>query len=103
MTGTSGRPWRTTSATCIACSTSNRRLPIRDGARRVPRPTTRAMSLPAFELPAVDRTSPAQCEQARPLALRAPFIAAALALVAGFVVVNTLPIGGFYDDAFYVI
>ena len=61
------------------------------------------MSLPAFELPAVDQTSPAQHEPARRLALRAPLIAAAIALVAGFAVVNTLPVGGFYDDAFYVI
>jgi len=32
-----------------------------------------------------------------------PFVAAALALVAGIYAVDTLPIGGFYDDAFYVI
>ena len=33
----------------------------------------------------------------------APWIAAALALAAGFYVVDRLPVGGFYDDAFYVI
>jgi hypothetical protein len=33
----------------------------------------------------------------------APFIAAALALAAGLYVVDRLPVGGFYDDAFYVI
>lgn len=32
-----------------------------------------------------------------------PLIAAAVALAAGLYVIDTLPVGGFYDDAFYVI
>jgi hypothetical protein len=61
------------------------------------------MSLPALELSPV-HVSPATDASRRPsLRARAPFIVAAIALFAGLVAVNALPIGGFYDDSFYVI
>ena len=79
---------------------SRRALRPSPDTRRVPEPAT--MSLPAFELPAVDLTKP-RLRAASLIARYAPFLAAAIALAAGLVAVNTIPVGGFYDDAFYVI
>lgn len=63
------------------------------------------MSLPApvLELSPPDVAAAPSGPPRRMWQDRAPYIAAAIALVAGLVAVNTLPIGGFYDDAFYVI
>ena len=41
--------------------------------------------------------------QHRTFAFYAPFFAAAIAIAAGLVALNDLPVGGFYDDGFYVI
>ena len=60
------------------------------------------MSLPALEVSTEDRSTAGR----RWSALwhsRAPFVAAIIALIAGCVVLNALPVGGFYDDAFYVV
>jgi len=63
------------------------------------------MSLPvrALDLPPIDLTPTTHAAPRRVWRDRGPFIAALIALVAGMIAVNTLPIGGFYDDAFYVI
>ena len=61
------------------------------------------MSLPAFDFTATETTPPERRGLSGVWRARAPFIAAAIALIAGCAVLNTLPVGGFYDDAFYVI
>jgi len=61
------------------------------------------MSLPALDLLSRDATPNEGGERWRLPQSRMPFVAAALALAAGIFAVDTLPIGGFYDDAFYVI
>src|SRR5215471_9869567 len=61
------------------------------------------MSLPALDVSITDTNSPEPRSWPRVLQLRAPFIAGTIALIAGCVVVNRLPVGGFYDDAFYVV
>lgn len=60
------------------------------------------MSLPALDLPAVDLTKP-RVREASSIARYLPLLAATVALVAGLVAVNMIPVGGFYDDALYVI
>lgn len=63
------------------------------------------MSLPArvIDLPPIDLTPTPSAAPRRVWRDRGSLIAAAIALIAGMVAVNRLPIGGFYDDAFYVI
>jgi hypothetical protein len=61
-----------------------------------------SLPAPAHDLPPSDASSPEHRRWTTVLASRAPYIAAAIALVAGFVALNTL-LGGFYDDAFYVV
>lgn len=51
----------------------------------------------------MDATFPPDESSTRRLDLRIALLAAALALAAGLYVVDNLPVGGFYDDAFYVI
>ena len=60
------------------------------------------MSLPALDFRRASPTTDAVGTR-RPLASYAPLLAAALAIAAGLVAVNNLPVGGFFDDAFYVI
>src|SRR5437764_15281651 len=60
------------------------------------------MSLPALDFRRASPTTDAVATR-RPLASFAPLLAAALAIAAGLVAVNNLPVGGFFDDAFYVI
>jgi hypothetical protein len=63
------------------------------------------MSLPAtlLDLPAAE-IAPARGNSARvSFARYAPIVVVIIALAAGMVAVDTIPIGGFYDDAFYVI
>jgi hypothetical protein len=60
------------------------------------------MSLPALDLPAVKPATPRVRERIA-LVRYAPLLAVAIALVAGLIAVNTIAVGGFYDDAFYVI
>src|SRR5205085_5084384 len=62
-----------------------------------------AMSLPALDLLSNNATPREGSVRWRVSESRMPLLAAALALVAGIFAVDTLPIGGFYDDAFYVI
>src|SRR5438445_6487267 len=73
--------------------------------RRVREPSA-SMSLPArvLELPPMG-VAPAPSVAPRRMAnsYRMPVVLAAIALVAGLIAVDTMPIGGFYDDAFYVI
>src|SRR6184192_2294375 len=59
------------------------------------------MSLPALDLRPPE-TTPQTVHATRP-ASYAPSLAAAIAIAAGLVAVNGLPVGGFFDDAFYVI
>jgi hypothetical protein len=61
------------------------------------------MALPALDLRPHDTTRRERAPARRSVTSYAPFLAAAVALVAGLVAVNALPVGGFYDDAFYVI
>ena len=60
------------------------------------------MSLPALDFRPASPTTDVVATR-RPLASYAPLLAAALAIAAGLVAVNNLPVGGFFDDAFYVI
>jgi hypothetical protein len=61
------------------------------------------MSLPALDVSLVDSSLPQRRGWAAVWRARAPFVAATIALIAGCAVLNTLPVGGFYDDAFYVV
>ena len=61
------------------------------------------MSLPAFDFSATEPSFPERARWTTMWHARAPLIAAAIALLAGCAVLNTRPVGGFYDDAFYVI
>ena len=62
------------------------------------------MSLPALDLVSADPRAPqASTRRWRLPESRLPLVVAAIALAAGLYAVDTLPIGGFYDDAFYVI
>ena len=61
------------------------------------------MSLPALDVPPVNAGTPERRGWTAVWYSRAPFVAAAIALIAGCAVLNTLPVGGFYDDAFYVV
>lgn len=61
------------------------------------------MALPALDIPPVDAGRPERLGWTAVWHARAPYIVAAMALIAGCVAVNSLPVGGFYDDAFYVI
>ena len=60
------------------------------------------MSLPALDVSPEDISAPERRWSAT-WHSRAPFVAAAIALIAGCAVLNSLPVGGFYDDAFYVV
>src|SRR5437773_12063334 len=60
------------------------------------------MSLPALDFRPASPTTDVVATR-RQLASYAPLLAAALAIAAGLVAVNNLPVGGFFDDAFYVI
>src|SRR5207237_10023771 len=60
------------------------------------------MALPALDFRPASPTTDVVATR-RPLASYAPRLAAALAIAAGLVAVNNLPVGGFFDDAFYVI
>ena len=60
------------------------------------------MSLPALDLPPSNASLPEGRRWTQLLAARAPYVVAAIALIAGFVSLNTF-LGGFYDDAFYVV
>jgi hypothetical protein len=62
------------------------------------------MSLPALDLPPASSTGGEVATRRSRSPIRyAPLLAAAIAVAAGFVAMNDLPVGGFFDDAFYVI
>ena len=64
------------------------------------------MSLPALELPPVTEIEPpprSTTVDRGALARYVPFVVSAIALAAGLNALDTQPIGGYYDDAFYVI
>lgn len=61
-----------------------------------------SVPLPALERPAISATG-RLVATGRAFAPYAPIAAAAIAIGAGLVAVNDLPVGGFFDDAFYVI
>ncbi|HKW47387.1 MAG TPA: hypothetical protein VJN70_08075 [Gemmatimonadaceae bacterium] len=62
------------------------------------------MSLPALDIPPVATRRPERPDQTTAWHARAPYIVVVvIALIAGCVAVDSLPVGGFYDDAFYVL
>jgi hypothetical protein len=61
------------------------------------------MSLPAVDVSPIDASIPERRGWRSVWHARAPYVTATIALIAGCAVLNTLPVGGFYDDAFYVV
>jgi hypothetical protein len=99
--------------TATTCSPANQRF-VHFPQPTIHRPPNRRSALPSVgrerrerESPTNDLTHRSLLQLSATFRARleryAPFVAAALALAAGLYVVDTLPVGGFYDDAFYVI
>ncbi|HEY2374601.1 MAG TPA: hypothetical protein VGH98_01380 [Gemmatimonadaceae bacterium] len=61
------------------------------------------MSLPALDVPPNESATTESRVRWRFSESHLPLVVAAIAVAAGLYAVDTLPIGGFYDDAFYVI